>query len=246
MTSRQPTIGRDAVLFPDVPASGKADAPSKVGHGVIYAAELNIPAEALNEYRLGMEALHKNDFKPAEKHLERATELYPKYSSAFNSLGVAYQRDPERQDAPAPGQTSAILRSSAAKGAFRQALALNPNNAEAATNLGIMLMNEGEPAEAERLLRIAEAIRPDRIEIAVGLMLAELKLRHFEDVLATARRLPRGAEKKFPVIHLARGAALEARSEAKEAAKEYREFLKRTNDASQAGWVQAALQRMEK
>src|SRR5512146_437298 len=177
---------------------------TKIGQGVLYAPEEDVPREPMREYRRGLKAMEKDNIKEAEQHLLRAVELYPKFSSAFNALGFAYQMDPERRDAKTGLNP-------AAKNAFLQALELNPNNQNALVNLGHLLITENKNVEAERVLRRAIAVHSGSARAYAGLMLAETLQHHFTDVLATAKRIPDGGEDKFPIVFYLRAIAWESK-----------------------------------
>src|SRR5205085_145985 len=66
----------------------KADAQSSSTQGYVSAAALNVPDKARGEFEKGMKAMNEVNFDEARKHLEKATELYPRYAEAFNALGV--------------------------------------------------------------------------------------------------------------------------------------------------------------
>jgi Flp pilus assembly protein TadD len=159
----------------------------KPGQGTVYAPEANVPRKPMREFQQGLKALDKKDYRSAEEHLLAATELYPKFASAFNALGLAYQMDPDKQD-----RKTGI--NAAAKNAFQQAVILNPTNDYALANLGNALLKENAWAEAEQVLRRAAAIRDGETITYANLMFAEAAQSHFSEVLITARGFPREAQ----------------------------------------------------
>jgi Flp pilus assembly protein TadD len=185
-----------------------------------------------------MKALEKKDIKLAEQHLLRATELYPRFSSAFNALGLAYQQDPDKNDKKTGINT-------AAKNAFRQAVLLNPTNDSALTNLGGALLLENAHAEAESALLRAAAIRADSIRTLALLMYAQALQNHFSDLYITAKRVPEGREKEYPLIFYLRALAWEYKNDPVKAARDYRGFLKFAPSAQEAPLARASLQRLE-
>lgn len=211
---------------------------SPIGHGVLYAPEANVPKEPLREFRQGFKALSKKDLKSAEQHLERATELYPRFSSAFNLLGVAYEFDPEKRD-----KNSGVNES--AKAAFREAIRLNPSNHEALTNLGYLLLREKDPKQAEQMLRLAVAIQPESSRAVAELMLVHAVQKHFDDVITASKHLRPQAEREFPIVLFLRGVAWEYKSEHEKAVSDYREYLKSSPDTREALLARAALQRLK-
>lgn len=60
--------------------------------GTVSARELAIPAAARRAYDNAQKLLERRDVPGAIKHLERAVELAPRFSEAWNNLGtIAYQ-----------------------------------------------------------------------------------------------------------------------------------------------------------
>jgi len=199
--------------------------------GTVYAPELNVPQEARKEYSEGMHAMAKGEYKTAEEHFKKAAELYPPYSSAFAALGDVYLKEKDTDGAYK---------------AFQQALHLNPNNELALRNLGFLLANDGKLTEAERMLRTAVSVYPLDVESRVMMGYVELRLKHYDAVIATASQFSKSDKKNFPFIHLMSGIALEATGDYKQSAKEYREYLKKSNDLRGQSMAVRGLARLEK
>src|SRR5262249_30786740 len=125
----------------------------------------------------------------AIEHYVRATELDPEYALAWSGLADAYSASPINGDAPpleaAPRARDAIARAiasapdlaeaqtalgtvhywldwnwPAAEAAFRKAISLDPNYAQAHRLLGIVLASSGRHEEARRCLRRARELDP--------------------------------------------------------------------------------------
>jgi tetratricopeptide (TPR) repeat protein len=58
----------------------------------ISATSLNAPKDAKKLFEKGHDALGKNKLDDAQKHFEKAVELYPKYASAWYELGIVNER----------------------------------------------------------------------------------------------------------------------------------------------------------
>jgi tetratricopeptide (TPR) repeat protein len=99
----------------------------------IDARQLSVPEKAVREYEAAQKDLSRNDAQAAERHLERAVELAPQYSTAWNNLGtMAYQ----------------TRRFPRAEQCFREALKQDPDAYEPLVNLGGVLINLGKLDEA--------------------------------------------------------------------------------------------------
>ncbi len=104
-----------------------------------------IPQHQEAAARLGRLAWEDGDIAAAASYLERATANDAPASVWFD-LGLA------RQD---------LCDYGAAEAAYRQALRIKPDYAEAALNLGIVLQESGDPDRAMRAYRDAYRLRPD-------------------------------------------------------------------------------------
>jgi len=201
------------------------------GAGTLYAPELRIPDAARKEYEAGVHAIGKEKYKAAEEHFAKAAELYPPFSSAFAMLGTTYLKEHDNESA---------------HGAFSQALSLNPNNIMALRNLAYLVMSEGKTEDAERMLRKATALAPLDLESQALLGYAELKMKHYDAALATAKRFSKSDIKKYPFVHLILAIVLEKKGDYRQSAKEYREYLKKSNDLLGQSMAVRGLDRLEK
>jgi tetratricopeptide (TPR) repeat protein len=145
----------------DIPAQGEARATAEVGPGtadaeghvvlalkfqpsdfepgsarrrhIVSAEDLAIPEKARREYGEAQKDLAKPDAQAARQHLERAIQIAPRYSAAWNGLGtLAYkERDLARAEV-----------------CFRAALEAEPDSFEPLVNLGGVLLQTGKLDEA--------------------------------------------------------------------------------------------------
>lgn len=66
---------------------------------VITEEQLRIPARARREYHRACSALRKKKSSPAERHLRQAVQEYPKYATAWVTLGQVLADENESEDA---------------------------------------------------------------------------------------------------------------------------------------------------
>src|SRR5580700_4307236 len=113
---------------------------------VVSAKELAIPERARREYEEAGQRLARRDVEGAVAHFERAVELAPEFSEAWNHLGtIAYQsRDYTR-----------------AEHCFRKALEADPNAFQPLVNLGGVSLNLNKFEEALQYNLHAELTRPN-------------------------------------------------------------------------------------
>ncbi len=205
--------------------------PSKKNRAAtLYAPELDVPPEASESYDQGLAALEHKEYPEAEKDFRHATEVFPKYSSAFNALGVALRRQEKKDDA---------------RTALLEALRLNPNNAPAQKNLAAMLLEEKKLDEAERLQRKATLLQPNDPSAFVMLAYMELMRKRYDEALTASVDMQKKKWKQFPVIRMIRAEAFEAEGKRHDAIDEYKAYLKSKPDEDHKAIAQHALQRLK-
>jgi len=113
---------------------------------LVSASELSIPAGAWKEYAKSEQRLSKRDVDGAIAHLQRATEIAPRFAVAWNSLGtIAYHAQQYTQ----------------AEQYFRKGLAANPDEYAPLVNLGGVLLNLGRYEEAWSYNTLAVSKQPN-------------------------------------------------------------------------------------
>lgn len=116
------------------------------GHAVVSARELSIPDRARKEYGEAQKRLSRRDVPGAIERLQRAVELAPQFTAAWNHLGtIAYQ---SREYAKAEEY-------------FRRALEQDKEAYEPLVNLGGTLLSLGKVDEALQYNLYAVLSRPN-------------------------------------------------------------------------------------
>ncbi len=173
--------------------------------------ELNIPDRARREYEEAGRKIAKRDFDAAIACLQRAVEIAPRFAAAWNHLGtIAYQTQ----------------RYTEAADYFRKAIEADPDAYEPIVNLGGVLINLGNPAEAWKynveavVRRSNDALAQSQLGMTY-LMLNKLDLA--EKHLLAARKLdPRHFS--HPQLHLAE--VYFRRKDLRRAADQLEDFLR--------------------
>ena len=125
---------------------GEFESRDSLRRSMVSAKELAIPERAHREYEEAERRLARRDVEGAVAHFERAVELAPQFSEAWNHLGtIAYQaRDYTR-----------------AETCFRKALDADPNSFQPLVNLGGVSINLGKFEEALQYNLYAALTRPN-------------------------------------------------------------------------------------
>ena len=117
--------------------------------------------------------------------------------------------------------------------AFRRAVALKPDYAEAHSGLGVILWKQRRLGEAVPVLRRACTLQPDSAYAHCNLGSALLDARRFDEAIPVLRRAVR-LKPSLPAAHFNLGYALKARGRFPEAAAAYRRAI-----ALEPAWAQA-------
>jgi len=193
---------------------------------IVTAKELAIPERARREYEDAEKKLARRDVESAVAHFERAVELAPQFSDAWNHLGtIAYQaRDYTR-----------------AESCFRKALDSDPDSFQPLVNLGGVSINLGKFEEALQYNLYAALTRPNDAlaNSQLGMSYFYLgKLDLSQKYLTAAKRLD-PAHFSHPQLMLAEIAL--RRQDRTAAAGEMEEFLQYHPDSPEAAKIKEKL-----
>ncbi len=129
------------VTIPFQPSTESIEAAATVSLG-----ELTVPPKAEREYEKAQKRLNRRDVEGAIRHLEKAVEIAPHYTAAWNNLGtIAYQSG----------------RYEDAEKYFRSALEHEPGAYSPVVNLGGTLLSLNRFEEALEYNEYAVKMRPD-------------------------------------------------------------------------------------
>jgi tetratricopeptide (TPR) repeat protein len=161
---------------------GSAPANSSGASGVVSIAELQhkVPGKAAKEFEKAGKAVRKGDEAGAIAHLQKAIEIDPAYTQAYNNLGARYLRAQQFEKAA---------------GEFQKALELDQNFQPAAVNLGLACIALQRFADAEKYARKAISLdaTSNRARFVLGIALAAQNREPgeaLENLKAAARELP--------------------------------------------------------
>lgn len=137
-------------------------------------AAVDVRPRNVDAFNAGTAALRAGDLATAERLLAAVTEDQPELAGPWLNLGQVYLA----QD-----------RTDAAHAAFERAVAANPANCDARSELALLLRRQGEFAAAEAHYRACLAARPDYRAAYLNLgILYELYLGRLPEALDAYRR----------------------------------------------------------
>lgn len=205
----------------------------KPGAQVVSASEFDqqIPPAAKKEYDQGMKLVSRGRWQEGIEHLQRAVTLYPDYLIAHNDLGAQYLKLKRLEEAAAQ---------------FLVALERNPKYFNSRFNLGLVLIEQKNYAEA--IIQLRQAIALDSTRPAAHLWLG-IALLNTSDLPGAERELSKalitgGAGFAPAHYHLAQIYA--QRGDLAEAAHALRIYLEEAPKGEYAGEARQFLNKLEK
>jgi len=196
----------------------------------ISAAELNVPDKARKEFDRGTEAMTKSRWDQAEKHFSKATEMYPRYASAYNNLGIVAINE---KNLPA------------ARGYFQQAIKFDDHMASAYLNISKLDYNEHHLKEAESSLVHALALDPMNVEAMLLMAASQLATGGLDEAITYAHRIHNLPHEKFAISHIIAARAFEQTKRAADAIAEYQLYLQEAPQSSLAPGAREAMARLQ-
>ncbi|MBV9608597.1 MAG: tetratricopeptide repeat protein, partial [Acidobacteria bacterium] len=199
----------------------------------ISATSYQAPKDAKKAYEKGMEAARKGNVAEAEKQLEKATQIYPQFATAWYYLGMVHERQKEIEPA---------------KKAYEQATAADAKYVAPYIQLAMLAAVEGNWKDA---LRYSDTgIQLDPLDYPAAYYfnsLANYRLNNLEAAEKGARSVERyDQQHRFPQVHVLLGSILSQNKAYAEAITEFSAYLKMVPDSKDADAVRAKVASLEK
>jgi len=148
--------------------------------------DLRASEKVLGEMERARRAMEDRKHERALEHLKRAVQLDPKYSKAWNNLGLLNQ---------------AMGRTGDAEQALLKSVEVNPSNVTAQRNLGYLYLANGRAAEAVKPLSAAASLTPQAVGSAALLGEALFRTGRLRDAAAALERARALAPAYAPVVY---------------------------------------------
>lgn len=186
----------------------------------ISTLDLKAPRKARHEYELGYKLLMRSDLESAVEHLMGAIADYSNFVAAHNTLGSAYLKLGENQQAFSE---------------FTKAVALDDHLPNSYLNLGCAELALKQYPAAEASLRKASSIAPLDTQLKLALAYGEFANHDYSGVIATAREVHEHKHDGAAVVHLFAAGAWEAKGNLTEAQREMETLLLEAPQSTSAG-----------
>ncbi len=142
--------------------------------GAISALDVSAPPKAVKEYNDGLALLRSQHSPESIPHFQKSLELYPKFVSALNALGMAYSDTDDN--------TNAKLQ-------FEKAVSLDPKFAPPVMNLGRLAVAQNDYPAAENYFGHAALLRPTDVDVLTALAYSQDSNHHYEQAIQTVNTI---------------------------------------------------------
>ena len=199
----------------------------------VSVTSLEAPKDAKKAFEKGAENNRKRKWQDAQKSLEKAVELYPKYASAWFELGVAQQAQNNLEGA---------------RKSFEQALAADPKFVKPYMPLAGLALKEQKWAEVAE--RTDKLVRLDPVDFPSAYFysaVAHFNLRNLDAAEKSAREgVKLDTDHRIPKMEHVLGVILANKRDYASAAQHMRNYLTLAPDAQDAEAVRKQLSDIEK
>jgi tetratricopeptide repeat protein len=208
----------------------KPGAASHPGAPSVAVADLNVPPKAVKELESAQADMAQQHWDKALEHLNKAVAIYPQYSSAYNDLGVCYDRlgQKERQ-----------------REALQKAVSLNERCVPALVNLAHMDVVDHKLPEADLLLKKAVTADPTNVDALTLQAEVDFKQGFYDLAIAAAHRVHGLPHEHFAIVHYTAASALLEENRIPDAIAELQVFLQEEPNGPRADAVRKAMQSLE-
>ncbi len=196
----------------------------------VSAADLNVSPKARKEVDKANEEMALHNWKKALEHLNKAVSLAPQYATAYNNMGVLYDK---MGDIPHEEE------------ALQKAVSLDGHFAPALLNYGKLCLRQKNPLQAETLLQRAASSDPNDAEIVTLLSYAEFMNRHFDAAINNALQAHSSGRDHSAFLHYIAARAYQQENQQQRALAEFEDFLKEEPKGPRADLVRADVARMQ-
>jgi|HubBroStandDraft_2_1064218.scaffolds.fasta_scaffold175537_1 tetratricopeptide (TPR) repeat protein len=196
----------------------------------VSASDLNVPPKARKEVDKANEEMATHNWNKALEHLNKAVALAPQYVTAYNNLGVLYDK---MNDIPHEEE------------ALQKAVSVDGHFAPALLNYGKLCLRQKNPVQAETLLQRAASSDPNDAEIVTLLSFAEYMNRHFDAAISNALQAHSSGRDHSAFLHYIAARAYQQENQQQRALAEFEDFLREEPKGPRADQARADVAKIQ-
>lgn len=197
---------------------------------MVSVADLNVPNKARKEVDKANEQMALHNWKKALEHLNKAIVLAPNYVTAYNNLGVLYDK---MNDIPHEEE------------ALKKAVSLDDHFAPALLNYGKLCLRQKDPVQAEVVLAKAGGSDPNDTEILMLLSFAQYMNHHFDAAINSAVKAHSTGHDHPSFVHYIAARAYQQENQQQQALSQFQVFLTEEPKGPRAEHVRSDIARMQ-
>ncbi len=197
----------------------------------VAASDLNVPKDAVKEFEKASKEIAKQNWGKAIDHLNKATTIYPQYSSAYNNLAICYER---------------LGQKDREKEALQKAISINEHYVPALINLAHMAVADNNFAEAGRILNKAIATDPTNLEALALLSRVDFMQARYDQAIADAHKVHAMPHENYAMVHFTAAGAFEREGRIADAIAELQTFLHEQPKGPRADAVRKLIPQLQK
>jgi Flp pilus assembly protein TadD len=210
--------------------TAEADGAASPGENRVNVHALDVPKDAAEELARGDKEMQHKKWKKASQHFEKAVSIYPKYSSGYYNLSVAYYqlKQPDKQ-----------------REALQQALKIDDHFVPALVGLAHVEFADHNLSETRDLLNKAISADPANVDALALRVRVDFMQEKYQETIADAQRVHSLPHQGYATVHYSAAAAYQRLNRIPQMIEQLKFFLKEDPGSPNADYVRKTISELE-
>lgn len=211
-------------------ADSAGNGAGRLGGNSVNVHELNVPKDASDELARGDAEMQQKHWKKAAEHFQKAVSIYPKYSSGYYNLSVAYLqlKQPDKQ-----------------RDTLQKALAIDDHFAPALVSLAHFEFADHKLPETRDLLNKAVSADPTNVEALALLVRVDFLQGQYSQTITDADKAHSLPHQGYATVHYTAAAAYQQLHQIPEMISELKLYLQEDPNSPNAAYVRQTIADLE-